>query len=153
MPLIRRVDEVFKESLPERYQAQADIIAQTSEDFYISQTVFTTITVNMNFQTAVHKDKGDYEKGFGVLTALRAGHYTGCYFVLPKYRIACDMQTGDVMLADVHEWHGNTPIYPQGRFERLSLVFYYREKMQYCDDAEAELLKAKKERGQTHVEW
>lgn len=153
MPLIRKVNDVFKDNLPERYAAQEAVINQTSEDFYISETVFSTITVNLNWQTAVHTDKGDYAPGFGVLTALRAGKYTGGYFVLPKYRIGCDMQTGDVMLADVHEWHGNTPIVPQGRFERISLVFYYREKIQHCDTAEEELEKAKLNRGQTHVDW
>lgn len=153
MPLIRDVDRVFAENVPERYAAQKAIVEQTSPDFTISGTVFTTLTVNMNFQTAVHTDKGDYKPGFGVLTALRRGKFTGCYFVLPKYRIAADMKTGDVLLVDVHEWHGNSPIHPTGKYERLSLVFYYRDGMKECGTVEEELENARQHSGKWHLDW
>jgi hypothetical protein len=151
MPLIRSVDACFAEYAPERYAAQRGAIEQTHDDFYISGTVFTTITVNLSWQTAVHTDKGDYKPGFGVLTAMRKGSFGGCYFTLPKYGVAVDMQTSDVLLVDVHEWHGNTPIVPKGRYERLSMVFYYREKMMECASPEEELERAKREKGNSHV--
>jgi hypothetical protein len=144
MPLIRRVGEVFAESCPERYAAQMDVVQNTVDDYVISGTPFTTITVNMNFQTAVHQDAGDLKAGFGVMSALRAGRFDGCYTCFPQYRIAADMQTGDVLLADVHEWHGNTPLKPKGAYERLSLVFYYREKMKECGTPTEELERAKR---------
>lgn len=155
MPLIKRVDEVFAESHPQRYENQRRVVEETEPDFYISGTVFSTITVNMNWQTAVHKDKGDYKDGFGVLCAIRKGHYTGGYFVLPEYRVAVDMRTGDVMLADVHKWHGNTPMVADGGkpFKRMSLVFYYREKMKECGTAEDELRIAQNNHGRTHLDW
>lgn len=125
MPFIRSVDRVFAQNAPNRYAAQKQVVEDTSPDFYISGTVFTTITVNLNWQTAVHKDQGDYKPGFGVMTALRAGRYDGCYLCWPQYRVAVDLQSGDVVLADVHEWHGNTPFKTYGEpYERLSLVFY-----------------------------
>lgn len=48
---------------------------------------------------------------------------------------------GDVLLANVHEVHGNTPLRnPDGSTpevdrepERLSCVFYYQEKMEQCE--------------------
>lgn len=154
LPLIRGVDSVFKEHLPERYEAQRQVVERTSTDFYISGTVFTTITVNMNFQTAVHKDVGDLKAGFGVMSALRAGRFEGCYTVFPQYRVAANMQTGDVLLADVHEWHGNSPLHAKGKYERLSLVFYYREKIQECGTATEELERAKSTKGTTHLkDW
>lgn len=151
MPLIHAVDACFAEYVPERYAKQKEAIAKTHPDFYISGSVFTTITVNLSWQTAVHTDKGDYKPGFGVLTAMRKGAFDGCYFTLPKYGIAVDMQTTDVLLVDVHEWHGNTPIVPKGRFERLSMVFYYRENMLECESPEQELERAKKLKGNSHV--
>lgn len=151
LPLIRRVNDVFREALPERWQNQKRIVEQSSPDFYISGTVFTTITVNLNFQTAVHKDAGDLKEGFGVMAALRAGHYEGCYTCFPKYRVAVDMQTGGVCLADVHEWHGNTPVKAKSRYERISLIFYYREKIKNCGSADEELMRAKANKGVTHL--
>jgi len=143
MPFIRAVDRVFASEAPERYAAQRAIVEQTSPDFYIHETVFTTITVNRNWQTAVHQDAGDYRPGFGVMSVLQAGHYDGCYLCWPAYRVAVDMRTGGVCLADVHEWHGNTPLIGRGRFERISCVFYYRAKMVECGTAAEELERAK----------
>jgi 2-oxoglutarate-Fe(II)-dependent dioxygenase family protein len=145
LPFIRCIDRVFAAAVPDRYTAQQAIVQATSPDFYIPETVFTTITVNKNWQTAVHKDVGDYKPGFGVMSALRAGRFTGCYLCWPQYRVAVDMQTSDVCMADVHEWHGNTPLSgTRGRYERISCVFYYRESMVDCGSATEELERAKR---------
>ena len=142
--MIESVDQVFAKEMPDRYQAQREIIEKTSGDFYINGTVFTTITVNKNWQTAVHKDAGDYAPGFGVMTVFWAGKGDGCYFCYPRYGIAVRARTGDVVLSDVHEWHGNTPFHGlPGRYERLSCVFYYRAKMVNCGSADEELARAR----------
>jgi hypothetical protein len=139
LPYVQEVSENFKELHPERYRAQSDYCAKTPDDFVIPGTVFTTITVNKNWQTAVHTDRGDLKEGFGVLTAFSAGKYEGGYLCFPAYKVAVDIRTTDILLADVHEWHGNTPIEPRGAFERLSCVFYYRNAMHYCGTLEQEL--------------
>ena len=144
IPFIQRVDAEFMALAPRRHHAQMRYVRKTSPDFTIHGTAFTTVTVNRNFQTAVHKDVGDLRQGFGVMSALRRGRFSGCYFCFPKYRVALDMKTGCVLCADVHEWHGNTPIRGnKGMFERVSLVFYYREKMRRCGSAIEELSRAK----------
>lgn len=143
MPFIRAVNGVFAREAPERYATQLAIVQQTSADFVIHGTAFTTITVNRNWQTAVHQDAGDYRPGFGVMSVLQAGHYDGCFLCWPQFRVAADMRTGDVCLADVHEWHGNTPLIGRGRFERISCVFYYRARMIECGTAAEELDRAK----------
>jgi hypothetical protein len=144
MPLFRSASDRFLELMPERWKAQRDYIQKTSADFYIRGTVFTTITVNRNWQTAVHQDAGDLKAGFGVMTALRSGIYEGCFLCFPQFRVAVDMRTRGLLLADVHEWHGNTPFRSAvGDYERLSLVMYYRERMQECGTAAEELEKAK----------
>ena len=144
MPFIQRVDAEFRDLMPDRYDHQLDYVRKTNPDFYIHGTSFTTITVNRNFQTAVHKDVGDLKEGFGVMSCLRHGRFDGCYFCFPKYRVALDMRTGSVLTADVHEWHGNTTIRGnKGLYERVSMVFYYREKMTDCGSAYDELERAK----------
>jgi hypothetical protein len=54
------------------------------------------------------------------------------------------MGSGDVLLADVHQWHGNTPLILHPGAERISIVLYYREKMQYCGTESQELETAKR---------
>lgn len=138
-PFILKINEVFAEYAPERHAAQMEIVRKTHPDFVLNKTAFTTITVNRNFRTACHKDAGDYRPGFGVLSVLQTGKYSGGYFTIPKYRVAVNMRTTDVLLADVHEWHGNTAITNQSaNWERISCVFYYREKMSECGSAEEE---------------
>lgn len=143
-PYIKAIDGLYAELVPEAYQRQAAITARTSEDFVIRGTAFTTVTVNKNWQTAVHKDAGDFPEGFGNLAVIEAGKYEGGYTCFPKYRVAVDVRTSDFLAMDVHEWHGNTPM--RGltkRYERVSVVCYYREDMWKCGTAEQELERAR----------
>lgn len=144
-PFIQAVDAVFSRELPERYQAQAEVARRSSPDFVIPGTTFSTITINRNWRTACHKDAGDLHEGFGVLSALEGaeGSYDGGYFIIPKYGVAVDLRGGDVLLADVHQWHGNSKIVGRGRWARYSFVFYFREGIIECGSAEEELLRAK----------
>ena len=143
--MIRQCSDVFKETMPDRWESQKAQIEKTHPDFYIHNTVFTTITVNKNWRTAAHYDRGDLAEGFGVMTALRGGEYEGAYLCIPRYRVAVDMRTRGVLFADVHgELHGNTPFEGKvGRYERVSCVLYYRTKMVECGSAAEELERAK----------
>lgn len=145
IPLIQRVSREFKRFMPDRYANQEAIIQKTHPDFYINGSVFTTVTVNKNYRTACHKDAGDLKAGFGVLTCCEAGEYGGGYLVFPQYRVAVDMRSCDLLLADVgHEWHGNTKLEAVPHtYERISFVFYYREHMVKCGSLEEELARAK----------
>ena len=144
LPFIRAADATFAELAPDRYAAQRAVVERTSPDFVIHGTAFTTVTVNKNWQTALHVDRGDYRPGFGVMSALRHKRYDGGFLVFPKYRVAVDMRTRGVLLADVHQWHGNTPIFKRDPdCERLSTVLYYRESMHKCGSAAEELERAK----------
>lgn len=144
LPFIRGVNQVFSKYAPERYAVQKEVVDRTSPDFVIKGTVFTTVTVNHNWQTAVHKDAGDYKEGFGVLSALCAGKFYGGFYTYPKFKVAANLRTRDVILADVHEWHGNTPIVgAKKNYERISCVFYYRNNMHYCGRAEEESTRVK----------
>lgn len=143
-PYIKLVDQIFKECVPKRYSAQLEAISRTHPDFYIKDTVFTTVTVNKNYRTALHVDKGDLEAGFGNLGVLAAGSYGGAYTVMPRYGIGVDVRSRDISCFDVHQVHGNTEfIGKEGNYERISIVCYYREKMHECGSAAEELEIAK----------
>lgn len=144
IPMIEHISGLFQEHVPDLHSNQAQVTQDTSKDFVIGDSVFTTVTVNANWQTAVHKDVGDYKQGCGVMTAMEAGKYEGGYTCFPEYRLAVDMRTQGVLFANVHRWHGNTPLVGHpGQYRRLALVLYYREKMRHCGTAAEEVDRAK----------
>ena len=143
-PIIKLVDKQYEALMPKEYKKQRTQADKTSQDFVIPNTAFTTVTVNKNWQTAVHKDQGDFKEGFGNLVALRKGDFDGGYFVVVRWGVGFDMQNGDLLMVNVHEWHGNTPIVKiDKKAVRLSLVMYYRENMIHCGTMEQELKRVK----------
>lgn len=144
IPFIEHVNKMYEELCPEHYSKQIAIAKGTNRNYRIGETAFTTVTVNRNFQTAVHKDSGDFPDGFGNLVVYREGNYTGGYFCLPEYRVAIDMHNCDILFADVHRWHGNTPFANCSEdYKRISFVMYYREYMYKCSQPKVELQKIK----------
>jgi hypothetical protein len=142
-PLFQAIGSEFATLVPDRYQAQMEQVRLTEPEWVIPGTPFTTITVNNTYPTGVHTDKGDLEAGFSNLTVLRRGDYTGGVFLFPEYRVGVDMQDGDLLLMDAHEWHGNTAITPLSEdAERISVVAYFRTKMVACGTAEVEAARA-----------
>ena len=145
-PLTKAVDDQFKILMPDRYKFQKDFARRTDAAWKIDDTAFTTITVNKNWRTACHKDAGDLKDGFGMMCAYSSHNYRGGYTVLPQYRVAFDLRTGDAVAFDVHQWHGNTDFIREagtGSMERISCVFYYRERMFKCGTMKQELSRAK----------
>ena len=131
-PLIKSIDLQFKKLIPDRYKVQYDQAHETP-DFVIDDTAFSTITINYNWRTALHKDAGDLKKGFGNLVVLEEGEYEGGETGFPQYKVAIDVRNGDFLGMNVHEWHCNTKITPKSSdYTRLSLVSYLREKMMRC---------------------
>ncbi len=144
MPMIKKVDDIFSRHHPERYQVQKEISSKTSKDFVIEGTTFTTVTLNKNFRTAYHRDAGDLPDGFGCLSYVQKGKFTGGYLVYPMYETAFRLRTGDVLLFDPHEIHGNTEIKAFSKdWERITAVYYYRKNMIYCGSHFQELERAK----------
>jgi len=163
-PLFRVISDKFKEHVPERFKAQEAFAGKVDPGWRIKDTVFTTITVNNSYSTGVHMDDGDLYEGFGNLAVLRYGKYHGGRLVFPEFGVAVDMQHGDILLMDVHSYHGNTqlvcsycnepmrglhdhrqPGAPEGQpmSERISIVAYARARMDKCGSPEEELEKAR----------
>jgi hypothetical protein len=145
IPFIKEVDDKYKELIPEKWEIQNQYAKATDNNYVIEGTTFTTVTVNKDFQTAVHKDAGDLKNGFGNLSCYKTKGSKGGYFVLPEYKIAFDLGSTDLLLVDVHKWHGNTPIINETEEdERISFVMYYREKTIKCLSPSDELERVKR---------
>ena len=131
IPFIKNMDKQFKNLIPDRHKLQFKRAKETP--FYIKGTSFSTVTINYNWRTALHKDAGDFEQGYGNLVVLEEGKYTGGYTGFPQYGIAFDVRNGDFLAMDVHEWHCNTKLKAVTKdFSRLSVVAYLRDKMIKC---------------------
>lgn len=127
LPIFKKINRIYKKLVPDYYKTQEKAIIKINKKFIIEDTIFTTVTVNNNFRTALHKDSGDLQDGFGNLVICSEGDYTGGYTLFPQYGVGVDCRNGDFLAMDVHEWHCNSKI--SGSGTRLSLVFYLRQKM------------------------
>jgi len=126
LPLIKDINNYYKKFLPTYYKKQEAVAKQTH--FKIENTVFTTVTTNINFQTSIHKDKGDYMDGFGNLVVIEKGEYTGSETCFPQYGIGVNVRNNDILFMDVHQYHANLPIKLLNKDSvRLSIVCYLRE--------------------------
>lgn len=139
LPFIKRIDFLFKELAPEHYKRQKKR-AQAVPKFAIGNTAYSTLTINHNWRTALHKDAGDYMDGIGNLTVVEEGKYKGGYLGFPGFGIKgkgpinIDVRNNDFLVMDVHQWHCNTEIIPKDNeeYSRLSIVAYLREGMIRC---------------------
>jgi len=126
VPFIQQIDKLYKKNIPKQYNKQRKKADETP--FKIENTAFTTVTVNLNFKTMIHKDKGDDDEGFGNLTVIKKGNYEGGETCFPQYGIGVNVQDGDILFMDVHEWHGNLPLKNKSKdAERMSVICYLRK--------------------------
>jgi len=139
VPLIEEVNKQYEILTPEYYKIQIER-ANMVPKFQISNTAYSTITVNYDWRTSIHKDKNDYDEGFGNLTVLEKAKsmnttinksigYKGGYLAFPKFGVCIDIRQTDILAMDVHQYHANTEIKGEGR---LSVVGYLRKKIINC---------------------
>ena len=130
-PFLERIDKLFKKLVPKAHRKQHQRAQET--DFVIKNTAFSTVTINYNWRTALHKDAGDFDQGFGNLIVCEEGKYEGGCTGFPQYGVAFDVRDGDFLAMDVHEWHCNTKLEGKSKdFSRLSVVCYLRKNMLRC---------------------
>ena len=131
----------LQETIPNKWESLYSRFSGVNDPHYnLFGTCFTTLTVNWNFRTAFHRDANNCEGGIAVLTALTKGEYEGHYLVFPELRLAFDLRDGDFLAGDNQGLvHGNTAMIPKTPdAERVSLVFYSRERMVHMEDMECE---------------
>jgi hypothetical protein len=163
LPYLQAIDKQFAKLNPKEHARQLAAV-KAKRNYQIPGTAFSTVTVNLNMRTAVHKDGGDFKQGFGNLSVIEWGKYHGGYTMFPRFGVGFDVRTGDYISMDVHEWHCNSPMYEtkedktynlsipdirsrdptsgllgsEERFQRLTFVCYFRDKLQACDEKETE---------------
>jgi hypothetical protein len=161
LPFIHAIDQCFKSLVPDKYALQRKA-AEKMTIVHIKDTAFSSVTINRNFRTALHKDAGDFKDGYGNLSVIERGSYHGGYTLMPEFGIGFNVRTGDFLAMDVHQWHCNTELYETAEdkeknkalprihkdsletgtlgaekpFSRVSFVCYLREKLRECNRAE-----------------
>lgn len=117
------INSLYSKSAPAHFKIQKKVIPQSYQLF---GTVFSTITVNRNFRTAPHTDKGDFKSGLAALCVVK-GNFTGCHLAIPKIGKAFELKVGDVLFFDASLLHGNTEVSRRRTlWERISVVCYLR---------------------------
>lgn len=168
LPFIRAIDGCFKSLVPDKYALQKKA-AEQMPMVHIKDTAFSSVTINRNFRTALHKDDGDFKEGYGNLSVIERGSYHGGYTLMPEFGIGFNVRTGDFLAMDVHQWHCNTELYEteedkkanknlprihkdsletgtlgaEKPFSRVSFVCYLREKLRECKSGETRKFYAK----------
>eukprot|EP00760_Papus_ankaliazontas_P024251 PhM_4_TR2172/c0_g1_i1/m.54063 len=120
--LISCLDGLYQKHAPVNHRLQDQAIPNEVRLF---ETVFSTVTVNAKFRTALHTDSGDFKPGLGVLTVLE-GKYQGLFLGIPTLDVAIDVRPGDVVLFNTDLLHGNTESRTGDDWSRMSLVAYLR---------------------------
>ncbi len=159
-PFVKELSDMYFKCNPTAFKNQYDRM-NMNKQYSIHNTPFSTLTINRNFRTALHKDAGDYG-GVAVLSVLERGEYGGGLFMLPKYGIGVDLRQGDILVADVHQYHCNSEFFTtdnndkyndtlepyfksdknnfitgsEYNFDRISFVCYLREKMIDCPNTD-----------------
>ena len=131
-PYLHKLNDQFRELISGRWKAQNEQANKLDSRFRIDGTVFTTLTVNHNWRTACHRDAGDLTTGFSNICGVTGPDgkgWRGGQFILPEYRIAINLQPGDMLLVNNHEGiHGNDALIGDDN-DRMTIVAYFREKM------------------------
>lgn len=152
--ICREASELYREFGGAFYEKQERHALKTHPDFIIPGTIFTTLTVNKNFRTACHKDAGNLTETLNVMSLFRTGKFSGGNIVFPDFRVAAKLDTGDCIVFDAHEFHGNTQVVQLSKeFTRCTVVFYFREGMDLCRSAAEELeIVKRRQKGQAMFE-
>lgn len=141
--LCEEIAETHKQNEPKSYEYQ---MSQSHKDYLMGKSPYSTLTLNYDFRTACHIDKGDLKDSLSTLTILEeiSNNYKGSYLGLPEYKICFDVRSGDTLIFDAHEYHANTemevlsdklPIDDlTGKHfgGRISIVAYLRNRIKNC---------------------
>ena len=157
-PYFEYISANFKLLAPTVWQRQFDFLTEhklIENGWVLGASVYTTVTINKNFQTAAHQDAGDYSGGLGNISVLENPEkpFAGGYVSFPQWKCGVDLRMGDILVFAIHQYHGNTKIKPvvevpegdnpEDYFERMSLVCYARENMKNAGTKEEESAKKK----------
>ena len=146
LPVMQTINKLYKKYCSNIYKIQENKTIPI-QNFIIPKTVFSTLTVNYSWRTAVHQDKHNIKNKEGITAQIvcddpkNPNKYKGCYLGFPQVGYCIDIKQGDLLLMDNKSgWHGNTEFISVGKpvgtkkdikndwhYSRLSLICYLRE--------------------------
>ena len=125
-PLTKGVDDLYKEIMPiQYYETKKKLQDLGYQEFLYGDCLTSTITINTDFRTGLHKDANNYAK-YGMMVVLNNGeeHFKGGELLFPRYKAKCCLTNGDfIMFANGDAYHTNNEIVGGNRW---SFVFYIR---------------------------
>lgn len=130
LPFFQAIDRVHAAELPEVHALHLERI-KLHPHWVIPGTALSTVTINVNYESAYHYDVGDFKPGYSTLSVVEVGEYDGGFLVFPQYRVAVDIRRGDVILNQSHmDMHGNTALIPKTEgARRISFVTYLKHRL------------------------
>ena len=132
VPFFQEISRLYKKTCPKHYSIQQKAIKNVHPELKIPKTVFTTITMNKNWRTSTHTDKGDFEDGMSCLIII-GRNYEGGYLGFPRLGIVVHVENGDALFMNSHEPHCNTQLnmnVEKTKGTRYSIVCYLRTDLQ-----------------------
>jgi hypothetical protein len=144
--LAKEIEEVHRTRCETSYKYHREKADECPAELLFKDTIYSTMTLNYDFRTACHSDKGDLVGGLSTLTILEdcPENYTGFYLGLPEYKIAFDIRDGDTLIFNAHEKHANTEykvltdrlpvdtLTKENYAGRIAIVCYLRDKLNRC---------------------
>jgi len=147
--LAKEIEQTHMTHCETSYKFHKKEAEKCSPELLFKDTIYSTMTLNYDFRTAVHKDKGDLEGGLSTLTIFEdvPDNYTGFYLGLPEYKVAFDVRDGDTLIFNAHEFHANTDfqvlsdelpiddLSGENFAGRMSVVCYLRNRIKDCEQS------------------
>jgi hypothetical protein len=131
-PLVHEVEYVYKDEQRRYWRRQKQFMEGVSRKYKYPDSVFSTVTANLNLRCCTHCDAGDFRGGLGNLVVLELGNDRSGILVMPADGVAFIVRPTDVLLMNVHRPHGNLPLVVGGT--RLTGVLYAREHINDCGE-------------------
>jgi hypothetical protein len=116
---VQYLDKIYKSIYKDNYVNRKKKLPKYG---IIDNTIFTTLTINYNFRTACHVDKGNDD--YSILTTI--GDWKGCYLGYPQYGVCVNVEEGDFLIMNPYEYHCNTEFIGASQ-NRMSIVTYSRD--------------------------
>ena len=144
--LAKEIQENHKQYCETSYKFHKKKADECPQELLFKDTIYSTMTLNYDFRTASHMDKGDLEGGLSTLTIFEdiPNNYSKFYLGLPEYKICFDVRDGDTLIFNAHEYHANTEFevlsdelkiddLTENNFAgRMSVVCYLRDRLNRC---------------------
>jgi hypothetical protein len=139
--VFHEVNELLKQYVPEKWEMLNERFSKVKDERYnLFGTVFTSFTINYNFDVKRHVDGNNSKDGIAVLSALDNGTFEGFEFVLHPMRLAFNLRHGDFLACNnddtehsITEMRNASP-----DAESITYVFYSKDLVLTLDPLECE---------------